>query len=72
MLTLDEINVKHSAGKRWQAVKWLALLPQQFKYPGTYRTVERAVTFVSPLLDMALQCTGVQWLEKLEAAKKLT
>ena len=33
-------------------------------------TVEHAVPLVATLLDMALQRTGIEWLEQFEAAEK--
>ena len=37
----------------------------------TYWTVQHAVSFVAPFLDVTFQCTRVKRLQQLEAAKKL-
>jgi hypothetical protein len=37
----------------------------------TYRTVEHILTGISAFLDMTLQCTRIEWLQKLETAQQI-
>lgn len=38
---------------------------------GTYRTVEHILTGISALLDMTLECTRIEWLQKFETAEQI-
>jgi hypothetical protein len=50
----------------------VSLIQRQIDTLKTYGAVQCAITLVPPLLDMTLQCTGVERLKKLEAAKQFT